>query len=397
MDLYWEESDLFVRSKTPWQKGQHYSLALEGSLRMADNRTYTVSLLRVFTYGDPGNEFTLVSGGIENGALIFVFSSPPLITSFNEKFTLSPFAEYHTGFNDNGKIITISPKPRWPVNTMYTWQIKDMVSAGGYLMQKEYSGLFSGDQDTEIPRLVQVCPVSLDPAPALWHTGSALEGALMEWQGIGFVFSKPMDEASVRSGISFYPSINGHFIKESAEKYIFVPEAAYQLQKEYRLTVGESVKDVSGLALFEASLIFFTTAGRFLMVESVTFDDHTAPMQAGGVMQEYTLRSAATEPKIPLATVINFSSAVPQANRRAAVDSVSLLPLFPASASSPKLLSAVWQQDGSRLVLNWESFTLSKSGIQYYYQLKISGGQRGAVNQTGEYLEEDLWIIFKAL
>jgi hypothetical protein len=396
-DLYWDGSSIFVRPKTPWQKGQRYSLALETSLRMEDNRTYTVKLLRSFIYGEPGNEFELVSGNFESGSLILVFSSPPVITSFNEKFSLSPYTDCYTDFLNDGNTVKITPKNDWQVNTSYTWLVRDMVSSAGYLMKKEYSGFFSGQDDIEIPQLAEVCPVTPGDTGNLWHTGSVIDGALMEWQGIGFVFSKPMDEASIRSGISFYPALNGYFVKEDDRRFIFIPNEACQLQKEYRLTVSETVKDTSGLSLFEPELIFFTAAGRFLTVDSITFDDDPSPLAMDGSIQDYTLKAVAAGSPPGLRVTIDFSSVIPQPNRKAAADSVSLNSLFPASAANPMLLSAVWLDSGSRLVLEWENFTRTSGTIQYYYRIKITGGQRGAVNQAGEYLEEDIWAVFRVL
>ncbi|GHV89516.1 hypothetical protein AGMMS50268_00190 [Spirochaetia bacterium] len=396
MDFYWEGSAFFVRPKASWQKGQYYSLALETSLRMNDGRTYTARLLRSFIYGEPGNEPELISGKFEAGSLVLSFSRPLLITSFNEKFSLSPFADYYTDFSDDNKRVIISPKNGWQVNTAYTWLVKDMVSSAGYLMKKEYSGLFSGGDDIELPRLARVCPVSLGGSASLWHTGTALD-ALMEWQGIGFIFSKPMDEGSIRSGISFYPSLNGYFVKEDDRRFIFIPDEPYQLQREYRLTLAETLKDTSGLSLFEQRLIFFTAAGRFLKVDSIYFDDDPAPLLTGGAVQNYTLLSAAPALPLRLRVTIDFSSAIPLPNRKAAVDSLSLTGLFPASAANPILLSAVWLNSGSRLVLEWENFTRTDGVVQYYYQIKITAGPRGAVNQAGEYLEEDLWVVFRAL
>ncbi|GHT92875.1 hypothetical protein FACS1894140_5520 [Spirochaetia bacterium] len=397
VDSYWDGSSLFLRPRTLWQKGQHYSLTLETTLRMEDNRTYTVKLLRSFIYGEPGNKFELASGKFESGSLVLIFSKPPVITSFNEKFSLSPFTDYHTDFIDGGKTVIITPKNGWQVNTSYTWLVRDMVSSDGYLMKKEYSGAFSGLGDIEIPRLTEVCAVTLGDAGTLWHTGSVLDGALMEGQGIGFVFSKPMDEASVRSGLSFYPSLNGYLVKETDRKFIFIPDEMYQIKKEYRLTISETVKDTSGTSIYEPELIFFMSTGRFLTVNSINLDDDSASIVLGGIVQNYTLLNAAAGLPLRLRMTINFSSVIPQPKRRAAADSISLTSLFPASAANPILLSAVWFDSGSRLVLDWERFTRTDGVVQYYYQIKITGGRQGAVNQAGEYLEEGIWAVFRAL
>jgi hypothetical protein len=90
----WDDRTLFIKPLTGWQKGEHYSLSLEGQLRVEDGRSYTTRMLRTFIYGQEGNEFTLVSSAAENNCLIFNFSKAPRITSFTERFLLSPNTEY---------------------------------------------------------------------------------------------------------------------------------------------------------------------------------------------------------------------------------------------------------------------------------------------------------------
>jgi hypothetical protein len=269
-----------------------------------------------------------------------------------------------------------------------------MVSADGWLMRKEFSGTFPGPRDTGFPRLLETCPVSFDNPPALWHRGLSLDGNLLEWQGIGFVFSKPMDEASVKGGISFFPSLKGYFQREGEERFIFVPEEPYRLEQEYRILVADTVKDQLGLSLFEPAQVFFTGAGRYLAVDSLTLDDANIPLLPGGIIQEHYLEPVTPPAPFRLRTNINFSAAIPLEKRKAALDAVSLSVLFPPSAHNPALLGARWSNDGSRLSLAWEDLSQSSAAISNYYRLGISGGTKGPQNAAGEYLKEDLWFVF---
>jgi hypothetical protein len=387
----WEGRTLHVKPLTGWKKGEHYGISLEGKLPMEDGRTYTVQLLRNFIYGLEGKEFTLVSSAVGDDRLVFVFSQVPGVTSFSSQFSLDPGIEYFCDFL--GKEIRILPKTPWQANTRYRWSIKGMESQEGYLMKREYSGDFSGPADPLVPRPLELCPVdrSLGP-PYLWKRGTPLDGNLENMEGIGFIFSKPMDQASLRSGISFYPSIKGYFEEAGDDSIIFFPEEEYRLETEYRISIAQTVKDSLGLSLFEEARYYFSSAHHYLEVEALRLDSRTDSLLPGGLPQDHWLVS----PSLPLLRVeIGFSSAIPPANRKAALESVSLSGLFPASADNPVLISARWEDGGAALILLFENLSPSENGVDNYYQIKIASGKQGPLNGEGEYLKEDLWYVFR--
>jgi hypothetical protein len=358
---------------------------------MEDGRTYTVQLLRNFIYGLEGEELTLVSSAVEEDRLVFVFSQVPGVTSFSGQFSLNPSVEYFCDFL--GKEIRLLPKSPWQANTLYRWTIRGMESEEGYSMKREYSGVFSGPADPLVPRPLELCPVdrSLGP-PYLWKRGTPLDGKLRNMEGIGFIFSKPMDQASLRSGISFYPSIKGYFEEAGEDSIIFFPEEEYRLETEYRISIAGTVKDSLGLALFEEARYYFSSAHHYLEVEGVHLDSRLDSLLPGGGLQDHILVNR--DPPT-LKVEISFSSAIPPANRRAALESVSLSGLFPASADNPVLISATWEDQDALLVLLYENFSISGNGVDNYYQIKIGSGKQGSLNGEGEYLKEDLWYVFK--
>jgi hypothetical protein len=202
-----------------------------------------------------------------------------------------------------------------------------------------------------------------------------------------------MDEASVKGGISFSPSLKGYFISDGEERFIFIPEESYRLEEEYRILLAGTVKDRLGISLFEPVQIFFTGAGQYLAVDSVTLDDRT-PLVPGGTIQEHYLEPVTPPAPFHLRIDINFSSAIPPEKRKPALDAISLLPLFPPSAHNPALHGARWHNDGSRLSLTWEDISQSSAAVSNYYRLGITGGTKGPQNIAGEYLKEDLWFVF---
>jgi hypothetical protein len=397
VDYNWNGSSVSLRPHLHWRKGQFYSIDLQGVLKMDDGRAYTAHLYRTFIYGDKDNSFELLSNELHENILTFQFSKPVLITSFNERFSLIPFAEYRTDFSDDGSTVTIGPKNGWSSNTTYIWSVRNMISTDGYLMKKEYSGLLSGISDIIQPVLELVCPVDYNGSESLWYTSYTLDNNLLEKQAIGFYFSKPMDESLVVSGISFFPSINGYFVKETESRFIFIPNDYYQLRREYRITISDTIKDTSGLPFYEPQYLFFTTANQFLQVTEITFDDNINQMPTDGTIINYSMMSpVSSSDPVKLKTVINFSTVIPQESRHNAVNTVSLGVLFPDSANNPSPVSAYWSDGGSRLSIEWSGFTISSGDILNYYILKVGGGQNGVKNNLNEYMEEDICVIFIA-
>ena len=134
VDYEWNGSTVSLRPRLHWQKGQYYSVDMQGVMRMEDERTYTARLYRSFIYWEQGNALDLVSNEFNGNTLTLQFSKPVLVTSFGVKFILTPFIEYRTDFSDDGSTVIITPKNGWSVNTTYSWAIKNLISGDGYLM-----------------------------------------------------------------------------------------------------------------------------------------------------------------------------------------------------------------------------------------------------------------------
>jgi hypothetical protein len=391
-DVRWEGSNLFIRPHGYWQKGALYTFTLTGSLRMDDGRYYTVDIDRSFHYGEQNDTFYLVSGDFEGETLNFVFVKPPAIVSFYENFTISPQTETDIIFSPDGMTVNVKPKTAWNINTIYTWTIRNMLSRDDYIMERTYTGTFRGLFDVNLPELLEICPVTYEHDAALWHTNTPLDGQLLEKQAIGFIFSKPMDEASVKNGVVFTPNINGYMLKESDYKYIFVPEETYQLKKQYRIQASQTISDISGLKLFDDKSYFFTTANDYIKIDAIKFDDNLDPMLSDGTISDYKIASTKM-----LSVTISFSSEIPAEHRSKALASVSLEILFPLSTANPALVSVTWGDKGSALSMTWEGITKSTGEIEQFYSLNIKGGKSGVINNYSEYLKDDVCVLFKAL
>jgi hypothetical protein len=385
---YWNGSSFYIRPQTSWQKGELYSVTLEGSFLMADGRTYTINFFRKFIYGEEGEEFILTSYDMGSEYLELTFNRPVLITSFNERLTISPYFEKDIQFSNNNMMARIIPAGTFKINTIYAWSLSKLISHDGYLMQKQYAQVYHSPLDTTIPLIEKICPVTYEHGLIQWHTSQELDGNLIENQAIGFIFSKEMDEQSVRSGITLYPSVNGYFIRDTDFSFIFIPESNYQLKKNYRITLSDSIMDKAGISLYEEKVIYFTTINDYLEINSIVFDDYNN-MSFADDINEYTIIGNR------LGITINFSTMIPQKYRKRCVDSISLSVLFPDTAMFPTLLSTVWNEPGYQLKLTYQDFTSSTfAGIDNYYILEIKSGSNNVINNSEEYLEDDVCVIF---
>lgn len=386
----WYGNSLHICPVGSWQKGQTYKLIIDGSVKMNDGRIYNSSLFRAFCYGEPGNEFTIKDSFWQQDSLTLCFSKPVSISSFREKFSLQPYLDCQYTYSEDLMSVNVKPKTKCRPNVHYKWRLADMVSSDGYLMNREYTGMISGIMDSEIPELLSVCPVDYSAAGSLWYYELELGGNLYEWQAAGFSFSKAMDAESVKTGISFVPSIQGYFVKEDDKHFIFIPDGSYEPKKEYRLNVSKTIRDSSGLNLHDDSVILFETANDYLNITSIMLDDKEVPVQADEDIYEHIL-----QPSGRISACISFSTQIPRTKQSAALACISCNAYFPAEAANPALISANWSDPPFCIHLTWEGFSKSTPGIVKYYKLGIRGGKSGICNMAGEYLKEDECIIIK--
>lgn len=392
-DKFWKDSILYLKPHVSWQKGQKYQLTFDDKVHIIDGRTYSVYLQRFFYFGEKEMYLELHEYNFDSNILEYHFNKAVNIVSFIDSFSLTPYTEHTINFSSGNTIVTVVPKKKWQTNTTYKWIITNILAADGYLMEKEYSDTFTPHEDIVQPSILTICPVTVEEPENIWHTHSQLDEILTESQAIGFIFSKPMNFSSISSGITFSPSINGYFIQENDTHFIFIPLENYKINKRYQITIPSTITDLSDLNLFEDQYSFFTSASKFLTISSILFDENLINIDTEIIDYE---KNPLDPLNIIIEIAIEFSSSIPPENRKASADSVSLMSIFPTSAKNPKLLSTRWNPSGIQLIQTWQDFTLSTQ-LSNYYELKIKGGNSTIVNEFGEYLEEDLCIVFKVL
>ena len=53
-----------------------------------------------------------------------------------------------------------------------------------------------------------------------------------------------------------------------------------------------------------------------------------------------------------------------------------------------------WDESGKIVTLYWNNITVSSQDVIYYYELKITGGEKAVTNVLGDYLKEDVCVTF---
>lgn len=395
----WSDSCCCIKPVTGWQKGADYKFLLDGTITTADGRKYTAYESRNFRFGEKGNTLTIETCEPESNTLSekkscirFTFNKPVVQTSFLENFSLSPYEQTSVSFSDDNRTATVEPVSSWPLNTILTWSVGQITAEDGYILDSSHSGFFRTMADTEQPEIIKICPVHKNTDGTFTWDENASLNTLREKQPVGIIFSKEMDFGSVENGISFKPALKGYFTKGSSDgtRFVYVPYEMYQIKKQYQMTVSTSVTDIYGLPLYNDTQTFFTSENTYLCINSIKTEDGT----------ELTARQSPPAVKLPdsgiITATILFSTAITNNECRLQTEkAVSPSVVFPSTASIPSVLSVRWNIAGTGLIIEMTNF--SKKGadnIPFYYELKCTGSANGAVNSSGEYMEEDTCVVF---
>lgn len=399
----WSASALSVKPYAGWKKGVKYSLKLDSTIRMADGRSYPVKVERYFYRSKPADSLTLVSSSpardasVKTGDVLELrFNKPVDINSFAALFSLKPQCTTRTAFADGNATVRIEPVDGWKANTIYEWSVKDLLAADGNRLDVFFDSLFHSPVDTVFPAVSLVCPASSSGTGgyALLRD-TALDGTLVDDSPIAIVFSKPMEHSSALSSVSVEPAIKGYLTHNASNPtlVVFQPLEAWTVGTRYSLTVAASAKDTSGLTLTDDRKFFFTPANRYLGVSSITLD-------ADAPITDFADWKTARDHTVPgnaITVRVSFDSAIEKAARSALVGSVKVESYFPSTAANPYLVSVTWNPGTTEAVMTWKNFTVSTADIDDYYLVTVTGGSGGMANGRGQYLEEDVCVLFRAL
>lgn len=392
-----------IKPLSLWQKGAMYRFSVIGQVKQKNGSSYAVSLVRDFIYGKKEHIFMLNYVSVPNNdfeslkmPIVFSFNKAINKASFIQGFSISPNNQFDIVFSDNLEQVSVFPKEQWAINKIFTWNLENISSLDGYLLNKDNNGKFYTYTDTDLPILTNICPVIETQTGYIRLTDTSLD-SLEGTQGIGFSFSKPILFDSLVSSINFQPNIPGtlKWDPNDPTKFFWIPSEQWQVGVLYHLEITTSVKDLNYLPLFQSESLSFTPSTKYLVLEKIKFGLETEITDFSKDFYQCSLDY--TNDDSLLGIELFFSSAIPQENRTEALESISLNSFFPLTASNPKLNYVRWSQDGRGLYLRWSDFSSSSGEREVFYRLVISNKNQGIINSKGESLQEEICLLIKML
>lgn len=395
----WDSNTLYAKPEIGWVKGRCYLLVVNGSVLKDNGSPFSVDYKCSFIYGDINESFLLTNKPSNDTALLvsdsisFSFNHEISYVNFNKAFKISPSEKISYSISSDYKTITITPVSGWKINTIYKWEINNLISIDNWELSGITNGLFQIQNDIENPELIKICPVSDSSDSAIWFENTDIDRNISKRECIGFIFSKQMDFSTLKSGISISPNINGYFYQATSDgkKYLFVPLSDYEIETKYLITISSSVKDSIGNALYQEIKKEFYSGDSYLEIVSLNIggvDYSTIP-------DELEASTSTVDANEILTAIITFSNPIDLNSRYAVMNNISLNLQFPMTSASPILLSSKWDSSNTVLTLNWGNITKSTSENKTYYDLKFNGGKSGLTTGNGRYMEDSLCIHIK--
>lgn len=403
-DIIWNSDSCSIKPKEGWKKGCTYDFTIKGNILTKTNGTYQVDYTRHFIYGNEHEQFYLLNTSIDENTVFenklpitYTFNKPVKQYTFLTNFKLSPSIDYETTFVDNTIIIT--PLEKWPVNTFFEWSFENVTSYDDYYINKDNKGSFKSFQDLDIPYIESTDVVSIYNETYTWLNRDLSE--IVNDQGIGLVFSRPMDYNSLQNALTFSPSLKGSLVKVDGSedtKFIFIPSSYYKIDTLYKMQISTNAKDKVGHALKSEVSKLFKSANQFITIKKIDAE-HYDPESQDIEIYDGTDSNIINSVTIPddgnIVIVIEFSTPIePEFKNTADATKVNISLDFPNTANNPKLTNIHWNESDNKMLLTVEDLSKGSSDKPIYYKISITGGEDGIRNESGEYMKEQLCVRF---
>jgi hypothetical protein len=392
----WENETLFFLPRPALIVGQRYVLALTGAVRCADGRTVELDAEIPFYYAardEPPpciTAFTPASGEQVStaAALQFSFSKPMDGASFKEGFSLRPDGDILIAWNVEGTEVTVSPDPGWANNTVYEAQLSTQIQdALGIPLPEALICSFYAADDLIPPEIIQVVPALRD-WEALFPTRIGLSLDDLEYRDvIKIVLNEPMDAEKTAQAVILDPPLALFRVWTDDCTLVLVPEAGFEMAREYRLLVGREAVDSSGNHLMSAFAAGFTAAIPELILSSLDGPGEEFPLTEFSGDRAVDI-DVGPGPVYTCTLTFAFGGAgfPTDAEKLAAQQQIVLRGLFPAGTFNPEVMGYGWIGD-QLLEITFTDFSAPSPDVDCYYLLELPGGLR---NDSGSFLAADI-------
>ena len=379
--IEWQNNLCLIKAPGDFKKGCAYVISLQGDAYTKDGRKYSLNIYREFIFGKETETFKLLNVEEEkdlNGDVIcirLVFNNAIDPSYFEREFNISPYIEVKIEYSKDFCVAEISPSDKWKANVYYSWSVKDIFSKSKVKLFREYSSSFLGAKKDKPPEITNICPVIGN----VFLLDQKLND-LMEAQGIGLEFDCLMNPESVERGVNFTPSIQGFWTNIDSRKFIFTPYKNYQINKEYRLSITDSVEDKWGIKIKEDRNIYFTPAASFIKVDKATFNTNN--------LVENQINQIEAEDGLPSYIKVFFDKPLSKKSLSGIKNSIKLDAVFPSVTQTPRL-NSINLINESCVELSYSNLSVALPCQECIYKLTVRGGENFIYDNLGECLKED--------
>lgn len=287
---YWENDKKlsFVLTEA-LLKDSKYRVQYSQAIENEDGINLKQQLSYFFYTGVESNSFNLNFGAFTNGSiftnqrqtLFFSFTTPVSLSEVQNNISISPDVEHYI-LSSNELDFVFWPVDKYKPNTRYSLSISESLkSLSGKSLKEEGLRYFYYSSDSLAPRLEQVSLGSVVLSAEMINSNVSKNERFI------FTFSEEIPFTSIVNNIVFSDGVLGRFYSGSnASIWEFLPDEALALETIQKITLQESLSDLSGNTLENPSEFFYyvdATNSRYLRLNQV--EDNTGTvLEQGGVL-----------------------------------------------------------------------------------------------------------------
>ena len=277
--------------------------------------------------------------------VIFSFSTPMSLPSFLRGFSISPDVECTDEWNEDHTQMVLTPKEGWKEHQVYTFSFSE-------------ANTFCVFCSTgAAPPSVLSVDTALNDGLSYPVLLSGLDGVKSR-DAIRIEFSSQMDFEAAEDALSIRPDVAGHTCWLDDRTLVFIPDAEWQGETLYSISIDATAKSRKGLSIperFEASFTPDVIPLKLLGIEGKAADGF--PLSAFNPHQEIEIDVGdALLPENTYTFSFVFNHGFETAEKKEQIYSgIKLKGVFPPSIASPKVASFFWSGD-SRVQIAYTGF-----------------------------------------
>ncbi|MGJ4754071.1 Ig-like domain-containing protein [Leptospira kmetyi] len=332
-----------------------------------------------------------MSGVDPNSEIVVLFSK-----NMNKPYTEGAFSLSNNGVTQDGafrwvdRAMIFKPSKALTAAGLYTYVVSKSRAESdmGVNLIDDLRVNFSFNTDLGTPKVITTIPqdgaTGVDP-----NTKITLE------------FNKPIDIASLYSGISIRPDVPLDFLSVAVSngntRFVFTPKQSLVFGTIYTITIANSVRDESGNTLAQPVNISFTVGNDFQVPDltQVSFPNTSVSNPAAAdipVPTEYTITSGLNKDK-PI--FLDFTEEVKLSS---VYDGVQISPSVPFTVTSANATNTRFRIDFLQTLDVYKVYTLTitnnivdlqnnKLRRGYVYYIKVDGSYSQKIRVQGIYSE----------